>query len=1385
MKKGYIFLLVLAIAIIFVSRVMGANNSRVNTNAQIAIDSIYHDGICDKEEKEKRDLEKRYSDFLTKKNNDRTAGDRLDAADYRLGECYDRSNNQAVSDSDKDGVPDTIDRCPNTKAGTAVDADGCPVKMQLSLGTDKSVYSPGETVVISGSVWDAKGGLDGAVVRVDAEGTKLNATAHSTAKYKGKYECKYPLPSDIAYGKHSIAATASYSGYTGTISKSTSFDVGKTKIEIEIEKIIPVPGEVPVTITALDQNGQPLKGVVTITVVDKNNKEIYFTELEKTPGYTLDDNGQYSTNLKTWNPGERQTWGSYTYLKDIPLTATIKVEIRDKENKIIQKEDETIPFNLALIHGVVVDNKSLKWINQNIEPTISVPSVMHFKEENGENGNFWVMVKPYNFTRRKSIEKMMEGGWDVALSWSTISTYPLIYSIENPPKAGEVLELGKVSKTPLESILKWYVNFGLTPHTWPDGTTDTKPLTGPFANGVTNNFRDALGNAEASKFNCVSMQYKTLWFLNHLKNKKAADDNAKFLTTLKGWHYSAVYGVAAPIYPEHNAVALWERVKNPIINNEIYGPLTHAKILDPHGKQKPYWYTADTVLFEWHPDESTEKNYVAIGWKPPWPKPNSKPEKSKYELVGVNCPVDLLVINSGGQRLGILPNGNKIAEFKPIDSYFLQDKKGDKQWFFALPQDTYTISITGTDPGNFHLLAYTPGKDVHDYGENPVTAGEQATLTMNPETGDKLTLANGKEVYPSSVSPKNLTCPISHQKAYDLYTSNYDQLQKLMKQGKGDVPEAQDFYKKYKFYRDCYNQKQQIKTLYPIADAYVYAYNYRNWNRANWGGYDQIRAGWHPTGGESRAYIKFDLSNLDPSKVSNAALKLYHFQTAGSNHVDIGIYRVTGPWNEGTDTYHSGSTERTAGPGELSWSQQPPIDTQPILSFNPGRGLGDWVEVDITPLVKQWLTGTANYGLVIKSIGHLTQSTPASVYHFASRERKADLDNPKGEDKAPMLILSENPNGGNAITQPAPQHHATQPTKNTFSCTNKENEEKGCCCFKGAHTYRFGSRYVTNVLARFDTGRGFDCRCTVNLDVDRGNGWETVKTVQANSSRGASEVAPTDVVVPVNGTIAGFRISDGCACCIDSSKITLNADYPGGGLPQQPGVPGKDIAIKGSDRPWVIGSHNGIHHGTGSGWVPQPGGGRGNDIAIDGSDRPWIIGSDNGIYYNDGNKWVQYPGGGKGLAIAVAADGTPWVIGSDNGIHHGTGSGWAEQPGGGKGKDIAIDGSGRPWVIGSDNGIYYHDGNRWVQYPGGGKGLAIAVASDGTPWVIGSDNGIHHGTGSGWAEQPGGGRGKDIAIDGNGRPWVIGSDDGIYYYDGNRWVQYPGVGRGHRLSVCP
>ncbi len=113
-----------------------------------------------------------------------------------------------VTDSDGDGVLDDVDDCPGTAPGTAVDVTGCPLGMQLSVFTDKEIYSPGEAVVVTGSVSGANGGLAGVSVVI-----AINPQGSTTTNASGNYRKVLTLPSDISQGNHTVTVTASRKGY--------------------------------------------------------------------------------------------------------------------------------------------------------------------------------------------------------------------------------------------------------------------------------------------------------------------------------------------------------------------------------------------------------------------------------------------------------------------------------------------------------------------------------------------------------------------------------------------------------------------------------------------------------------------------------------------------------------------------------------------------------------------------------------------------------------------------------------------------------------------------------------------------------------------------------------------------------------------------------------------------------------------------------------------------------------------------------------------------------------------------------------------------------------------------------------------------------------------
>lgn len=120
--------------------------------------------------------------------------------------------------------------------------------------------------------------------------------------------------------------------------------------------------------------------------------------------------------------------------------------------------------------------------------------------------------------------------------------------------------------------------------------------------------------------------------------------------------------------------------------------------------------------------------------------------------------------------------------------------------------------------------------------DRPVAAG--GTSTPPEVTGGQ-----------SGSSDPQLICPSTKEEAYRLYTSNFEKLKKLMDQGRGDAPQAQIYYKKYKFYRDCYNDHYSgpggdktsgtgSGSAPPANAAYVWALNSAHliyyWNGSGW-----------------------------------------------------------------------------------------------------------------------------------------------------------------------------------------------------------------------------------------------------------------------------------------------------------------------------------------------------------------------------------------------------------------------------------------------------------------------------------------------------------------------------------------------------------------------
>ena len=113
------------------------------------------------------------------------------------------------------------------------DARGCAMpRMDLTVSTGKKTYSPEETVIIEGSVKDAKGNaIPDVSFVIEVEGidiSTLSGTMYDVTCCGGQFN----LPKDVSEGTYTVTVTASKTGYPD-VSGTTSFTVGQLKIEVE------------------------------------------------------------------------------------------------------------------------------------------------------------------------------------------------------------------------------------------------------------------------------------------------------------------------------------------------------------------------------------------------------------------------------------------------------------------------------------------------------------------------------------------------------------------------------------------------------------------------------------------------------------------------------------------------------------------------------------------------------------------------------------------------------------------------------------------------------------------------------------------------------------------------------------------------------------------------------------------------------------------------------------------------------------------------------------------------------------------------------------------------------------------------------------------------
>jgi hypothetical protein len=137
--------------------------------------------------------------------------------------------------------------------------------------------------------------------------------------------------------------------------------------------------------------------------------------------------------------------------------------------------------------------------------------------------------------------------------------------------------------------------------------------------------------------------------------------------------------------------------------------------------------------------------------------------------------------------------------------------------------------------------------------------------------------------------------------------------------------------------------------------------------------------------GAKRTYIQFDLGSIPSTAlIINASLGLYYMDSWEVAAGLVGVYRVTGNWNESTTT----------------WNNQPATDASPMITVMvPAAATDDFIYWDIKALAQEWVNGDiANQGVMLRD----TDETTSEGWKFFSSSNL----NPLYMDQCPKLIIT-------------------------------------------------------------------------------------------------------------------------------------------------------------------------------------------------------------------------------------------------------------------------------------------------------------------------------------------------------------------------------------------
>jgi hypothetical protein len=273
------------------------------------------------------------------------------------------------------------------------------------------------------------------------------------------------------------------------------------------------------------------------------------------------------------------------------------------------------------------------------------------------------------------------------------------------------------------------------------------------------NFREWRNSALYKPYTCSALTNKTLRFLNGLRFHPT--DKATRLL-LGGVDYGPVTDGTGNI---HVAVALFRHE-----DRELDYDWATGYVLEPWWEQeKKAWGGTEWRLWFLGTDLMNGMGELGNFWKGEYPTSGGRgrggyfpnPDQVEYSTSGSGkvavltySPVEDLITDSQGRRVGRLPNGAFVKEIP--DAQHAHAVLNDRTFlnFFVVPSGQYRVMVRGTGSGTFHLMT-TSTTETMSYGEQPVAGGQEVTFTLNAANlKQPLMLADGRQMMPLPIGPE-------------------------------------------------------------------------------------------------------------------------------------------------------------------------------------------------------------------------------------------------------------------------------------------------------------------------------------------------------------------------------------------------------------------------------------------------------------------------------------------------------------------------------------------------------------------------------------------------------------------------------------------------------